>query len=537
LLQTLAVIGREVPLALISEIVTRPQIERMLENLQSGEFIYEQAASGGVEYTFKHALTQEVAYNSVLTERRRMLHEHAGEAIETLFSNRLDDHITELAYHYSRSTNAAKALTYLKSAGELAVRQSANREAAVLFNSALEILERLPETPERDQQELDLLIELGPALMSTRGFAAAECEAVYRRASDLCRRIGETPRLYTVLWGQWMCRSVQARWDEALDLAQKLLAIANSTQDTELLVEAHHASWNMFTMRSDLAKSEFHVREGLALYNPERHGRLFSRFGGHDPGVCAYGHGSINLWLLGNSDQSLTRIREALGLAERLKQYHTTVRGRAAASWLFQLRRDGAAAAQHARVAVQLASEYGLPFWQAFANLMMGWSLSESGRESEGLALMRQALAQYRNTGSEEHYSYFLLLLADSFLRQGQADQSLDVLAEAETMFKSNGERFHEPEVYRLQAESLLRQRHSGHEAAERKLRAAISISKQQGAKAWELRATTSLARLLVRQSRCDEGRTMLAEIYNWFTEGFDTPDLKDARALLDELA
>ena len=538
LVQTISVLGKDFSLELVKAVtpVAEDELSRMLSALQLSEFIYEQPGFTDVAYSFKHALTQEVAYNSVLSERRRRLHERAGEAIEILFAIRLDDHIAELAHHYSRSTNAAKALTYLKSAGELAVRRSANGEAAVVFNSALQILERLPETPERDQQELDLLIELGPALMSIKGFAAAECEAVYRRASDLCRRIGETPRLYTVLWGQWMSRSVQARWDEALDLAHKLLAIANSTEDRELLVEAHHASWNAFTLMGDLAKSEFHVKEGLALYDPAHHGGLFSRFGGHDPGVCAYGHGSINLWLLGNSEQSLTRIREALSLAEQLKNYHTTVRGRAAAAWLFQLRRDPAATAHHAKVAVELASEHGLPFWQAFANLMMGWSLSESGRDSEGIALMRQALAQYRNTGAEEHYSYFLLLLAESLLKQGQVDQSLDLLAQAETVFKSNGERFHESEVYRLQAESLLRQSRSDREAAEGKLRAAVSVSKQQGAKAWQLRTTMSLVRLLSDTARRDEASATLAEIYNRFTEGFDTPDLKDAKALLDEL-
>jgi predicted ATPase len=204
LLEMLAVIGRQSSLNVLRRLVPSDdaKLERTLAELRAGEFIYDQPSAEDVVYVFKHALTQEVAYSSLLVERRRVLHERVGNAIEELFSNRLDEHSGELAYHYSRSSNAEKALTYLRSAGELAVRRSADLEGAALFNSALEMVGQLPETPARDKQELDLLLELGPALMSIKGFAAAECEAVYRRANDVCRRIGETPRLYTVLWGQ-----------------------------------------------------------------------------------------------------------------------------------------------------------------------------------------------------------------------------------------------------------------------------------------------------------------------------------------------
>jgi adenylate cyclase len=409
-------------------------------------------------------------------------------------------------------------------------------EEAALFNSALEMVGQLPETPARDKQELDLLLELGPALMSIKGFAAAECEAVYRRANDLCRQIGETPRLYTVLWGQWMSRSVQARWNEAMDLATKLESIANAASDPEFILEAHHVFWNTCFFRGELAKSQFHMKEGLTLYDPERHQLLFSRFGGHDPGVCANCHGALNLWLLGKPDRSVGMIHAALHLAQRLNHHHDIVRARVDASWLWQLRREPTVATQHAKVAAELSSEYALPFWQARANIMIGWSLGEQGHPLEGIPLMRQALAQYKGTGAKQQYSYSLLLLAETLLKQGQVDESMEVLADAETMLKNNGERFYEPELYRTQAEALLRKGPSGNEFAEQKLRVAVSTSRQLGFKSWELRAATSLARLLRDTGRRDEGRATLAEIYNWFTEGFDTADLKDAKALLNEL-
>jgi adenylate cyclase len=538
LLQMLAVIGRKQSLGLVRKVArgNHVEVERMLSDLRTGEFIYEEPALPDVEYRFKHALTQEVAYNSILAERRKATHEHIADAIGELFGDRIDEHLSETAYHYARSANASKAIRHLDLAARRAARRSTNDEAVAQFSTALQILEGLPRTPERDQQELDLLTGLGPVLMALKGFGAAECEDVYRRARYVCIRIGETPSLYTVLWGRWMSHSVQAKWDSALPLTRELMAIANNVRDPTLLLEAHHASWNTFIYRGELARAGVHVKEGLALYNPDQHQMLVSRYGGHDPGVCGYSHGSMNLWLQGNSDQSLGMLNEALALAQRLGHDHSYARAEDGAAWVYLFRREPRAAAEHARTALRICQKNGFIFWEAHAQMLLGWALGEVGQAEEGIALMRKGLENYRKTGALQHCGYFLLLLAERLSRAGRFDEGFLVLTEAAELL-SNGERFHEAELCRVTAELLLQQSRANEEAAKAKLREAIKVSNQQGAKSWELRATTSLARLLAKQGRRDEARAMLAEIYSWFTEGFDTADLKDANALLDELA
>jgi class 3 adenylate cyclase/predicted ATPase len=537
LLQTLAVIGRQSPFGLIRQVVSTAEtpLQRMLAELQAGEFIYERPALPEVEYVFKHALTQEVAYNSLLVERRKLVHERIAETIESLRGEQLNDYVKELAHHYSRGNGQSKAVTFLRLAGEQAVRRSATAEAVADFTAAVEILERMPRTSERDEQELDLLTELGPALMSLKGFGAPECEELYRRARDLCVRIGETPRLYTVLWGQWMSRSVQAKWDDALALTRELLAIANNVHEPVLMLEAHHAAWNTLVLRGELEGAQVHVKEGLALYDPDLHQFMVSQYGGHDPAVCGYSHGAVNLWLLGKPDQSLDMIKEGLALAERLGHDHSTARAAVAAAWLHQLRGEEHAVAEHARAAVDICQKNGFAFWEAFGQMLLGWADAAQGQVDEGITLMRLGLAEYRRTGAEEQYGYFLLLLADRLAQAGATDEGLTVLSEASDLLR-NGERFFEAEIHRVTAELLLKQNPASASAARAMLESAITVSRQQSAKSLELRATTSLARLLAQQGHRDEARAMLAEIYDWFTEGFDTADLKDAKALLDEL-
>jgi class 3 adenylate cyclase/predicted ATPase len=538
LLQTLAVMGRQSPLGLIKHVVSTSErrLERMLADLQAAEFIYEQPAASGIEYVFKHALTQEVAYDSLLIGRRKLVHERIAETIESLYADQLNDYVKELAHHYSRGNGQNKAMAFLRLAGEQAARRSATTEAVADFKAALQILEGMPQTSASDEQELDLLTDLGPALMSLKGFGAPECEELYRRARDLCLRIGETPRLYTVLWGQWMVSSIQAKWDDALTLTKELLTIANNVREPMLILEAHHASWNTLAFRGEFERSQFHVKEGLALYNPDLHQLMVSQYGGHDPGVCGHCHGSINLWLLGNPDQSLGMIREALALAQTLGHDHSTVRAAAAAAWLHQLRGEEQAVAEHARTVVDISQKNDLAFWEAFGRMLLGWAVAAQGQQEEGIALMRRGLAEYRKTGAEEQYGYFLFLLANGLAQAGRVDEGLTVLSEAFDLL-GNGERFFEAEIQRVTAELLMKLDRVNAGTARAKIESAITVSRQQGAKSLQLRATMSLARLLAKQGKRDEARTMLAEIYNWFTEGFDTADLIDAKALLEELA
>ena len=240
LLQQLAVIGREFPVSLLRQVITQPEDElyRLLASLQRKEFLYEQPAFPEVEYLFKHALTQEVAYNSVLQERRKALHERTAQAMENSISGKLEDHYSELAYHYSRSGNTGKAIEYLDQAGHQAVRRSANAEAVTHFTTALELLKTLPDTPERRGQELALQTTLGPVLMVTKGYTAPEVEKTYTRARELCQQVGDTPQLFSVLWGLCTFYLDRRELRTGHELAEQLLALAQRVGDLALLVEA-----------------------------------------------------------------------------------------------------------------------------------------------------------------------------------------------------------------------------------------------------------------------------------------------------------
>jgi class 3 adenylate cyclase len=309
LLQQLAVIGREFPLSLVRQVVLQSEAElyRLLSSLQSKEFLYEQPAFPEVEYIFKHALTQEVAYSSVLLERRRVLHERTAQAIEQLFAERLEEHYSDLAHHYSRSGNAAKAVEYLKRAGQQAMQRSANTEAINHLTTALELLKTLPDTPERAQQELTLQIALGVPLMATKGFAAPEVGQVYARARALCKQMGETPQLFPVLWGLWAFYHVRAELQTARELGEQLLSLAQSVQDPTLLVEAHYALGLTLFNLGEVAAAKEHFEQVIALYDPQQHRSYAFLYGGFDPGVLALSYAAWVLWLLGYPDQALKR--------------------------------------------------------------------------------------------------------------------------------------------------------------------------------------------------------------------------------------
>jgi tetratricopeptide (TPR) repeat protein len=533
-----AVLGREFSYELLHAVhpVAESDLQRALRSLTAAELLYVRGIAPEATYQFKHALICDAAYEALLKSRRKELHLSVARTIDQRFPTFKESHPEVLARHWTEAGEIEPAIAEWQRAGEQAMRRSANREAVAQFNAALQSLKELPQTSERDRKELRLLTQLGPALMTLRGFGAPECEELYRRAHDLCERIGESSDLYTVLWGQWMARSVQAKWDEALVLSERLLAIAKDLGDPVLLLEAHHASWNTCLYRGALAQAAEHITQGVALYSPERDHAQLSRYGGHDPGVCARSHAAINLWLVGHPEQSVAMGREGLSLAETLGDHFSIARAAGATALIHQLRRDAPAVAEYARIAAGISDEHGFPYWSSYANLLLGWALcGKEGGAEEGIALMRHSLARYLGTGAGTHHGHFLSLLAERLAKEGRTDEGLALLAEAGALL-NNGERFSEAELYRLSAELLMTQSPPKVKEAEKKLRAAIAVSRQQGAKSWELRATTSLARLLDKEGRRDEARAMLAEIHKWFTEGFDTADLRDAKALLDEL-
>jgi len=497
----------------------------MLAALQAGEFIYEQPAASGVEYTFKHALTQEVAYNSLLIERRKLLHERAAQAIESMFAGHLDDHLTDLAHHYSNSDNVSKAVEYLGRAGQQAMQRSLHADAISNLSAAIDLLQQLPESQDRNQRELFLQLAVGPALIAVNGQAAPEAERVYIRARQLCERLGDPPELFPVLVGLWIVHLVRAELRTAREIAERLLQRTHSAHDPpELSLYAHMTIGETSMWLGELLLTREHLEMAISLYDRERHRALSARYKGVDAAVNSLSLLADTLWLLGYPDQALKRVNEGVALAQALSHAHSLAQAELGLFVLHQFRRETLAAQKIAERVIELSTEHGFTDFLAWATAVRGWAMAKQGH-NEGVALIQESLAAIRTTGNELSRPYFLTLLAEACINAGRLDDAFGLLTPTLGA-----------DMHRLKGEVLLSQDDSNASKAQSCFERAIQIARAHSAKSLELRATISLACLLEKQGHREEARAMLAEIYRWFTEGFDTADLKDAKALLDKL-
>jgi class 3 adenylate cyclase/predicted ATPase len=543
LLQTLAVIGKNLPLGLIRRVTAKSddQLERMLSDLQTSEFIYEQPALSEPEYAFKHALTQEVAYNSLLIERRKILHERTANQIEALFKLRLEDHYGDLARHYRRSENRQKAVEYLRLAGQQAAQRSAHAEAVNHLTSALDFLKALPDTTQRSQQELALQMMLGPILIATRGNGSGEVGAVYERALELGRQVGEDAQLFPVLFGLRSFHLIRGELQPAFELAQQLVSLAESVQDSGLLVEARLARGNSLFLFGKLIPALEHMERAISLYDPQAH-HVHAFLYGLDPGVFCLAKTAWLLELLGHSDQASNKMGEALALAHRQSHAFSLAVALMNVIPVLQIRREWSALLQHAEAAIAVCREQGFESILAQATMYRGYALAQQGQTDEGIALMRGGLDAQLATGAGLFRPSFLCFLAEAYETAGRFEEGLAAVAEAIAIVEKTDERHDEADFHRLKGDLVFRR--SGIEAevgvqteAEECFRKAIEIARQQDAKSFELKAVTSLSRLWKQQGKKAEARQALVEIYGWFNEGFETKDLKDAKVLLEQLS
>lgn len=541
LLQTLAVIGKVIPWSLIARVAAQSvdTTRSLLARLQEAEFIYERPTFPEVEYSFKHALTQEVTYGQILRERRLALHERIAGAIEALFSTQIEQHCGELAHHFSHSGNTTKAVEYLHCAGRQAVQRSADAEAVAHLTMALALLPGLPDSPDRKRRELAILISLGPALMATKGFAAQEVKATYAKALSLCRQVGETIQLFPALLGLRTYYLLRAELQTASELARQLLELAEQTQDPALLIQARRAlAVNLFSL-GELAPAREQLERAISLYDPKQH-RSHAFSYGMEPGVQAIALLALNLWLLGYPDQSLTRSHEARALIQTPAHPTDSADAIIYAALVRLFRREVQSAYDLAQELLALATDCGLPFGMAYGTILSGWASAHSGRIAEGVEMVEQGLCAYRATGAELRRPHFLELLAETRAMAGQADLGLVALEEALALVGQTGDRVYEAELYRLKGELTLQASRAagdrGHSEAEHCLRRAIAVARRQGARSLELRAVVALSRLWQQQGKHADARQMLAQCYQWFVEGFETADLRDAKSLLVEL-
>jgi predicted ATPase len=541
LLQTLAVVGKVFPWSLLARVADQPEgeLKSQLDRLQDSEFIYEQPTFPEVVYSFKHALTQEVAYGSLLSERRRSLHERAAHAIEALFGARLDEHYSELAHHFSRSGNTQKAVEYLGCAGRQALQRSADSEAVAHLGTALAMLETLPDTQERARQELELRVTIGPALMASRGLAAPELEANYTRALALSRQLGVTS--FPSLLGLRTFYVVSGALRTARELGEQLVVLARNAQDPALLAQAHRALGAALFSLGELGPARVQLEQALALYEPRQHYPV-AFYSGLEPGVLGQAYLALDLWLLGYPDQALARSQDALALAQTLSSPAVMAPALTFAAELYLQRREAQRARELAESVVALATELGFPHWISYGTILSGWALADEGRTAEGIERIKEGLAAYGATGAELWRPHFLSLLAEAYGRAGQAEAGLGVVDEALAVVDRTEERVYEADLHRLKGDLALMmpdhmvEKIGGQGAAEASFLKAAAIARQQDARLLELRAVTGLGRLWRERGKSSDTRQTLAAIYGWFAEGFDTVPLQEAKALLDEI-
>jgi predicted ATPase len=533
-----ATLGREFSYALLQAVALWDEdtLQRGLYQLVAAEFLYQRGLPPQATYTFKHALIQDVAYQSLLRSTRQQYHERIAQVVEARFPELCDTQPELVAQHYTAAGCAEQAVVYWLRAGQQASGRSANVEAISHLTTGIELLKALPETPERTQHALHLYITLGAALLVTKGHPAPEVEHAYTQAYALCQQVGETPELVPILFGLWGFYTMRPQLHTARELGDTMLRLARAADDPTLAVIAHWALGLTWLWLGALPVARQHLEEAIARYTLDQRRVMVLRTG-RDPGVACRHLVALALGLLGYPAQALARLHEALALAQELSHPYSLAYVQCYPASIYQLHRDVPAVYEHAEAAIALATMQGFPLFAAYGTIMRGWALAMQGQGEEGLAQVRQGLAAWRATGAALGVPSFCTLLAEVADHLGHTEDGLQALAEAYILVEQHEERYWEAEVCRLWGVLLLRQPGTPPAEAEAWLQRALDVARRQEAKSLELRAAMSLARLWQQQGQQAEAHALLAPIYGWFTEGFDTADLQEARALLEALA
>jgi len=533
-----AVLGREFAYEMLKAIAPMDEAELQdgLSQLVGAELLYQRGRPPRATYSFKHALIEDAAYQSLLKRTREQCHRQVADILETRFPETVETQPELLAHHHTEANSPQTAVEYWLKAGQQAVHRFADREAVGHLKKGLGVLLTLPDTPERARLELTLQTSLGPALMAIKGYAAPEVGNAYRRARDLCQELKEITQLFPVLWGLWMYHLVRAEHEAANELTKQILGVAQTTGDPDLALEAHFAVGLSAFYCGDLLSAREHLEQTISAYDPERHKGLASAYGGLDPGVCCSEYVAWTLWLLGYPDQALKRTDEAQSLVKRVGNLYTQARSLYWDSLVRQFTGQWDVLRERIEVAISMATEHGFAIVLGVGPIMRGWALVAEGRAEEGIGQISQGLERYRATGAGFQLPHLLTSLIEAYKKLEQPEEGLTALAEAQALVEKTGERYYEAELQRLKGELLLIQSPDDPAEAETCFHNALEIAGRQHAKSLELRTAISLARLWQRQGKKGDARQLLNDVLAWFTEGLDTADLRDAQALLNEL-
>jgi predicted ATPase len=532
-----AAIGREFSHALLAAVARKPEAELQsaLDRLGAAGLLFRQGVPPHATYLFKHALVQDAAYGTLLRSHRQQLHGRIVTTLEEEFPEIIEMQPEILASHSAEAGLDEKAIKYWHLAGEQAVRRASNREAIGHFRQALALSEKQPPNIGRSRTELAILSQLGPALMIVHGWSAPEVGVAFERAVDLARQLESFADLAPPLSGLWLFRTARGQFSRADEITNELFNVARTLDDPDILLQAHHSAWPIRWFVGALADAKQHIDAALNLYDEVRHARQRFLYHGHDPAVCALSIKAILQWLLGHPTQGMRLESDAIDLARRLQHIPSL----AHALWFVcqaqVTRNDAVAVIDTATELLKLSEEHGLPQTRAIALVYLGWAMGQTRDGTRGLRLLEEGLAAYNRLGARNNLTLAICLLAETSFMAKQHERGMEQVSLAIATSSEIGDRWCLPRINIIRAR-LLQETCPNVDAAEASLRMAIDVAQSQSAKGLELRAAYSLARLWRDQGKRDEARDLLAPVYGWFTEGFNTLDLKETKALLNEL-
>lgn len=533
-----AAIGREFSYDLISACsrLADDDLQEALNELLNAELIFQRGSPPQATYTFKHALVQDAAYASLLRKKRQALHARIAGSLRQLYPEVQKNNPEVLAHHYTEAGLPEEAIEHWKLAGERALKSSAAKEASAHLEKALGLVRDLPAGKRRSEQELALQIALAPVLMLTEGFGSPRVRETYMRARELCREVGDASQLFKVTFGLWHVHQNRGDLESADALANEVLTLAREQGDPAFLLQAHHAAWTTRFHLADQVACHNHTSEGRKLYDVEAHRQHRFVFGGHDPGVCAHNHGAVTAWLLGYPEKAVSLSREAIALAEELDHAMSLVLAHCFASFLYQFRGEPELVLERAEATLAVCAEQGIaPHYTATGKIMRGWANAVLKEPGVGVEEIEEGLEELAATEMNARLPHYLSMLAEAEVQAGKVDRGLSALTRAEDVIERTRERRWQAEVYRLKGELLDLSGAPGDEV-ETCFRKALDVAAGQQAKSLELRAATSLARKWRNSGRATDAHKLLAPIYGWFSEGFETVDLRTANLLLNEI-
>jgi predicted ATPase len=538
LAQLAAVLGREFSYELLLAVASLNEnvLQEELAKLVEAEILYLKGRPPHCTYTFKHALLEDALYNALIKSSRHKFHQRIGEVLEESFPQTVETRPELLAHHYTEAGLPHKAISFWLRAGLRSRLRSADTEAINHLTKGLSMLRTVEESTERDELELEFLTTLGPEYIAIRGYGAPEVGPIMLRARELCERIGDTQQLVGIMLGMWEWRLVRGDLRECEELAADGMRLAKRLNDPGILMETLLMPGATMFFLAHFEGAREYFEKALASYEDREQTSFWSAYTGHNAGITHRCYLALVLWHLGFPDQALKVDREMRELA--LNIGHPFSMGHAVdhTAFLYHYCRLGMEVQMAAEEEIAIGTEQGFQLWHALGTLHKGAGKLLQSQRDDGLPLLIEGLNAFRATGAQVRVPSYLCILGDAYTQFGRFEEAHNVLDEGLTIAERTGDRCHEAELHRVKGELLLAESPDQSAMAEDCFRRAIKTAQRQLSRAWELRATMSLARLCQQQDRNDEAHIALVGIYEKYSEGFTTPDLVDAKKLLEEL-